>query len=91
MGELLVGRVLEVSDHPGARAPSLLLRMDFGPRGEYEVQVEPGPHDKTDFVGRLFVASLSGGGAIALMARSHEQGAVLVAPVSEVDAGTLVA
>ena len=29
MTELIVGRVLSVDDHPGARAPSYLLRVDL--------------------------------------------------------------
>src|SRR6478609_3996342 len=33
MAELIVARVLEVSDHPGSRAPSYLLRIDLGGRG----------------------------------------------------------
>ena len=28
MAELIVARVLEVSDHPGSRAPSYLLRIE---------------------------------------------------------------
>jgi hypothetical protein len=40
--DLIVGRIIEASDHPGARAPSYLLRVDAGPRGLIEAQMEPG-------------------------------------------------
>lgn len=51
MGELIVGRVLSVDDHPGARAPSFLLRVDLGGRGEREAQMEPGGYAKDELVG----------------------------------------
>jgi hypothetical protein len=92
MTQLLVGRVVSVTDHPGARGPSLLVELDFGPRGAYEAQLEPGEHAKEDLPGKLLVASLDdGGGAIVLVARSHERGPVVVVPATEVEPGTVVA
>ncbi|HVU75996.1 MAG TPA: hypothetical protein VHC67_00340 [Gaiellaceae bacterium] len=42
--ELLVGRVISVSDHPGARGPSFLLEVDLGGRGVRQAQIEPGDY-----------------------------------------------
>jgi hypothetical protein len=91
MAELLVGRVREVTDHPGARGPSLLLTMDFGPRGTYEAQLEPGHEQVGDLQGKLLVASIADGAAIVVLARSHAQGPVLVSPLEDVEPGTVVA
>jgi hypothetical protein len=58
MADLIVGRVLSADDHPGARAPSYLLRVDLGGRGEREAQMEPGDYAKDDLVGALIVLSI---------------------------------
>ena len=87
--DLIVGRVLEANDHPGARAPSYLLRLDLGSR-EIEAQMEPGGHTKADLLGTLLVVSL-GDEAIVLCARSHAHGPVLLRPESDVEPGTIVA
>jgi hypothetical protein len=90
MAELIVGRVLEVSDHPGARAPSFLLRIDLGGRGEREAQMEPGGYAKDGLVGTLVVVSLDDE-PILLAARSHAHGPVLLRPDADVEPGTIVA
>lgn len=88
--ELIVGRVLEVSDHPGSRAPSYLVRLDLGGRGERDAQMEPGDYGKDELVGALLVVSVDEGEAIVLAARSHG-GPRLVRPDADVEPGTLVA
>jgi tRNA-binding EMAP/Myf-like protein len=87
--ELIVGRVLSVGDHPGSRAPSFLLRVDLGGRGERDAQMEPGDYAKDELVGRLIVVSIDDE-AIVLMARSHG-GTRLVVPDGDVAPGTIVA
>lgn len=87
---LIVGRVLDVSDHPGARAPSYLLRVDLGTEGVTQAQMEPGGHSHDDLVGTLVVVS-SGDEAIVVCARSHAHGPVLLRPEREVEPGTIVA
>jgi hypothetical protein len=87
--DLIVGRVLSVDDHPGARAPSFLLRGDLGGRGERDAQMEPGDYAKDELVGRLVVVSLDDE-AIVVAARSHD-GLRLVVPDGDVAPGTLVA
>jgi hypothetical protein len=88
--ELLVGRVLAVSDHPGARGPSFLVEVDLGGRGRMEAQMEPGEYAKDALDGTLVVVSLDEGQAIVLAARSHA-GPLLVRPDGDVAPGTLVA
>jgi hypothetical protein len=88
--ELLVGRVIEVLDHPGARGPSFLLRLDLGARGERDAQMEPGSYDRAELVGKLVVVSLDEG-AIIVAARSHAHGPVLIHPAGQVEPGTIVA
>jgi hypothetical protein len=88
--ELIVGRVLSVDDHPGARAPSYLVRVDLGGRGERDAQMEPGEYDKDTMVGSLVVLSLWDDEAIVLAARSHA-GPRLIRVDGDVEPGTLVA
>jgi hypothetical protein len=83
---MIVGRVLSVTDHPGARGPSFLVRVDLGGRGEQEAQMEPGEYDKDALVGTLVVVA----DGIVLAARSHA-GVRLVRPDGDVEPGTLVA
>ena len=80
-----------VSDHPGARGPSFLVRVDLGARGERDAQMEPGGCAKDDLVGRLVVVSIEDDEPILLAARSHAAGPVLVRPDRDVEPGTLVA
>ncbi len=87
--ELIVGRVLSVSDHPGARGPSFLVEVDLGGRGVREAQMEPGEYEKDELEGTLVVVSVADE-AIVLAARSHD-GARLVRPDGDVEPGTLVA
>src|SRR5436853_234435 len=89
MPDLIVGRVVSVDDHPGSRAPSYLLRVDVGGRGQRDAQMEPGDYDKDELVGSLVVVSIDDE-AIVLAARSHS-GPRLVRPDADVEPGTLVA
>jgi hypothetical protein len=88
--ELVVGRVISVSDHPGARGPSFLLEVDLGGRGIRPTQMEPGGYSKDEIEGTLVVVSLDGDQAIALAARSHD-GPRLVRPDGAAEPGTPVA
>ena len=88
--ELLAGRVVSVSDHPGARGPSYLVDVDLGGRGIRQAQMEPGEYGKDELEGTLVVVSLDEGEAIVLAARSHD-GPRLLRPDGDVEPGTLVA
>jgi tRNA-binding EMAP/Myf-like protein len=87
--DLVVGRVVAVDDHPGARGPSYLVRVDLGGRGEREAQMEPGDYEKDELVGALVVVSIDDE-PIVLAARSH-RGPLLVRPDEDVEPGTVVA
>lgn len=89
MTELIVGRILAVDDHPGSRAPSYLLRVDLGGRGEREAQMEPGDYGRDELVGTLVIVSIDDE-AIVLAAHSHA-GLKLVRPDGDVEPGTVVA
>jgi tRNA-binding EMAP/Myf-like protein len=91
MTDLIVGRILRVADHPGARAPSFLVTVDLGGRGERDAQMEPGGYRKDELEGTLVVVSIGEDEAIVLAARSHLAGPVLVRPDADVEPGTLVA
>ena len=88
--ELLVGRVVAVEEHAGARAPSYLLRLELGPRGEVETTVERGSYEREDIEGAQVVVVLRGEEALVLAARSHAAGLVLLRPDREVEDGTVV-
>jgi hypothetical protein len=87
--ELIVGRVLAVDDHPGSRAPSYLLRVDLGSRGEREAQMEPGDYARDELLGTLVILSIDDE-AILLAAHSHA-GLKLLRPDGDVEPGTVVA
>jgi tRNA-binding EMAP/Myf-like protein len=89
-GDLVVGRVVSVEAHPGARAPSYLLRLDLGGRGEREASAEAGGYDAEELVGTQVVCELSGDDIVVLAARSHAHGSVLLRPEREVENGTVV-
>ena len=78
-----------MDDHPGARAPSYLLQVDLGRRGERNAQMEPGDYAKDELVGSLVILSIDDE-AIALAARSHA-GPRLIRPDGDVEPGTVVA
>ena len=88
--ELLAGRVVSVSDHPGSRGPSYLVEIDLGGRGTRQAQMEPGSYAKDELEGTLVVVSLEEDEAIVLQARSHG-GPRLLRPDGDVEPGTLVA
>jgi tRNA-binding EMAP/Myf-like protein len=88
--ELLVGRVVAVEEHAGARAPAYLLRLDLGPRGEVETSVERGSYEREELEGVQVVVALRGEEALVLGARSHAAGLVLLRPDREVEDGAIV-
>jgi tRNA-binding EMAP/Myf-like protein len=88
--ELLVGRVIAVEEHAGARAPSYLLRLDLGPRGEVETSIERGSYEREELEGAQVVVALRDEEALVLAARSHAAGLVLLRPDREVEDGTVV-
>jgi tRNA-binding EMAP/Myf-like protein len=88
--ELLVGRVVAADDHVGARAPSYLLRLDLGPRGQVETSVEQGAYRREELEGAQVVVALRGDEALVVAARSHAAGLVLLRPDREVEDGTVV-
>jgi len=88
--EKVVGRVVGADDHPGARAPSYLLRVDVGGGREVEASIERGSYDRDALVGRHVVVALEGDEATIVAAHSHAAGRVLLVPERDVDPGTVV-
>jgi len=88
--EMVVGRVVAADNHPGARAPSYLLRIEVGGGREVEASVERGSYDREALVGRQVVVALEGDEATLVAAHSHASGRVLLVPDREVDPGTVV-
>ena len=88
--ELLVGRVVAVEEHAGARAPAYLLQLELGPRGRVETSVERGSYEREELEGAQVVVVLRGEEALVLAARSHSAGLVLLRPDREVEDGTVV-
>jgi tRNA-binding protein len=88
--ELVVGRVVAVEPHPGSRAPSLLLTVRFGGRGERQASLLSAGYEASDLEGRQIVCALGADEAIVLAAHSHGAGLVLLVPDREVEDGTAV-
>ncbi len=89
--ELVVGTVTGVDEHPGARAPSLLLTLDLGQHGTVEAVLSTGGHDPGELAGTQLVCRRDADGAVVVGAHSHGAGLVLLRPERAVEPGTVVA
>jgi tRNA-binding EMAP/Myf-like protein len=88
--ELVVGTVVGVDEHPGARAPSLLLTVDIGPNGTVEAVLPSGAYEAGDLEGTQLVCRREADGAVVVGAHSHGAGFLLLRPDREVEPGTIV-
>ena len=88
--ELVVGTIVEVTEHPGARAPSLLLTIDLGPYGTGDAVLPTGSYGDAELEGRQIVCRRDADGPVVIGAHSHASGLVLLRPDDEVEPGTLV-
>jgi hypothetical protein len=88
--ELVVGTIVGVDEHPGARAPSLLLTVDLGPHGVHEAVLSTGLYEAGELKGTQIVCRRETNGAIVVGAHSHGTGLVLVRPERPVEPGTLL-
>ena len=88
--ELVVGTILRVDEHPGARAPSLLLTVDLGPHGTEEVVLSTGSYERNELDGAQIVCRRDPDGTLVVGAHSHGSGLVLLRPDQGVEPGTLV-
>ena len=88
---VVVGRVVSVVPHPGARAPAYLLTVDLGSHGRHECSVPRGDYDREELEGAQVVCARDGDEYAALAAHSHAHGTVLLRPDREVEDGSVVA
>jgi tRNA-binding EMAP/Myf-like protein len=88
--ELVVGTVVRVENHPGARAPSLLLTVDLGIHGTHDVVLSSGAYADTELQGLQLLCRREGDGAVVVGAHSHGKGLIVLRPAREVEPGTLV-
>ena len=88
--ELVVATVVAVDEHPGARAPSLLLTLDLGPHRAAEAVLSGGVYEAGELHGRQIVCRREADGAVVVGAHSHGAGLVLLRPEREVEPGTVV-
>jgi hypothetical protein len=89
--ELVVGTVLRVEEHPGARAPSFLLTVDLGTYGTHEAVLPTGAFEQKDLEGAQLVCRREDDGATVVGAHSHGKGFVPLRPWAGVEPGTLLA
>ena len=88
---LVVGRILSVGEHVGARAPSYLLTVDLGPQGRHETSVPRGDYEAQELELGNVVCLLDGDVLHVLAAHSHARGLVLIRPDRELEPGSAVA
>jgi tRNA-binding EMAP/Myf-like protein len=88
--ELVVGTIVGVDEHPGARAPSLLLRVDLGAHGTVEAVLSTGRYEPAELEGTQIVCRREPDGAVVVGAHSHAAGLVLLHPDHDVEPGTIV-
>jgi tRNA-binding EMAP/Myf-like protein len=89
--DLVVGRVVAVEDHPGARGHSTLLKLELGPRGEAQAPLSVRNEEAQLLVGTQVVCALGQGDVIVLAVHSHASGSVVVRPAADVEDGSPVA
>jgi len=88
---LTVGTVVSVEDHPGARAPSYRLTIDFGRNGRRQSTI-PAPHyAREDLLDRQVICVTAEDEITVLTAHSHSRGLVLIEPAGKVENGSPVA
>jgi tRNA-binding protein len=87
---LTVGRVVTVTEHVGARAPSYLLTVDLGPQGLRECTMPRAGYDPGDLEGTQVVCAPRGDEVLVLAAHSHASGVVLIRPDRDVEDGSVV-
>ncbi len=90
MSELAVGRIVAVSEHPGARAPSFLVTLDLGPQGRHDLVVPTGAYGAEELQGAQVLCRRDGDEVSIVGALSHDHGLVLLRPDRDVEDGTLV-
>jgi len=88
--ELVVGTIVRVDEHPGARAPSLLLTVDLGPHGTQEAVLPSGAYDVEQLQGTQILCRRGAEGVLVAGAHSHGSGLTLLRPDREVEPGTIV-
>ena len=88
--ELVIGTVVRVDEHPGARAPSLLLTLDLGRYGTHEVVLPTGAYEASDLQGAQIACRREADGATVVGAHSHGSGFVPLRPWEDVEPGTLL-
>jgi tRNA-binding EMAP/Myf-like protein len=86
---LQVGRVVEATEHPGARGPSYLLTIDLG-SGRREATIALSGLEPDELVGRQVVCVTAEDELLVLAAQSHAGGPVLLRPDGEVEDGSPV-
>ena len=79
-----------VDEHPGARAPSLLLTVDLGSYGTHEVVLSTGAYDANELRDTQLVCRRGADEITVVTAHSHAKGLTLLRPHAEVEPGTLV-
>ena len=88
--ELVVGTIVGVDEHPGARAPSLLLTVDLGSYGRHEVVLSTGTYEANELRDTQLVCRRGTDEITVVTAHSHAKGLALLRPDAEVEPGTLV-
>ena len=88
--DLVVGRIVRADVHPGSRAPSLLLTVDLGGRGERQASLPSPNYEAETLVGRQVVCALGGDEAVVVGVHSRSAGLVLLVPDRDVEDGTAV-
>jgi hypothetical protein len=88
--ELVVGTIVRVEEHPGARAPSLLLTVDLGMYGTHETVLSTGVYELEELQGAQILCRRDADGAAVVAAHSHGKGLVLLRPYEATEPGTVV-
>ena len=90
MSELLVGRIVEVAETAGARAPSFLVTVDLGDHGREELVLSTGDYAPAELEGVQILCRRDGSEVRIAGAHSHGKGLVLLRPDRDVEDGTVV-
>jgi len=88
--ELVVGTIVAVAEHPGARAPSLLLTVDLGQHGTHDAVLPKGFYGSSALEATQIVCRREADDPLVIGAHSHGKGSTLLRPAETVEPRTLV-
>ena len=88
---LVVGRIVSVSEHPGARARSYRVTLELSGGERRHAGLPAGSYGRDELLDRQVLCAPDGEEMLVVAAQSHAKGLVLLVPERTVEDGSPVA